>query len=218
MRLKQQSVFLSILILFFIAGCSSKQKTTEILNTPGSTLMFETEDITWFGLDFSQASIVGVFEKQDFITPSNLDEWNNLFLTEPNRYRLDRAFQKKKAYIDITSVNRRNKNVSIPDLVIQYTGAKVPNKFDETKIQDIVKDLETTHPTKLGAVFIVDRMDQQTELISMYVTFFNTKTKDVIYVTKTNSKGSGFGFRNFWAGGMRRALGHLETDYMTWNK
>lgn len=218
MKLKYLYSMITLLLgITLIAGCgTSKPRTTVITNNTGANAITNAEEITWFGLDFTQAKFIGNFAEPEKIVSYYLTEWNTLTISEPRLYNIERVFKKKTAYRDIKSVVDRNKSVVASELFIQYTGTEIPDHFDEAQIPEVVRGLSSEQPAELGVAFIIDRFDQPKKEVSLYITFFNTQSKEVLFVAKSVTKAAGFGFRNFWAGGIKRALDDARRDYNKW--
>lgn len=177
--------------------------------------------VTWLGLDFSQLKFIGdATQWQDAgeITNSQMRDkyfpsWNNLFVTEKDRYKVADAIRRTevKYAIDVTE----KANNSLKGNFFESDA----NKFqllDEQKVASLVKKYDFKGNSGVGMMFFVEGMSKGRETASMWVTFVDMKSKTVLLTKRVETKSGGFGFRNYWAKPFLLALKTVKSDWNDW--
>ncbi len=158
--------------------------------------IFEVNEITWYGLDFSNVRLVGTigFKNPEQIKNYYFNTWNSLILSEPNKYKLGKFFQKESVepYLDI--VKERNKLPNSDEFVIEKEYS-----FDAEKVMQIISEYDSGDKEGIGLVFIIESLNKYKEEAFIWVTFFDIQTKRVLLTEKFDGKAGGYGFRNYWA-------------------
>ena len=194
-RVKLSSLFAFVLILLN-ASIALAQSKTEILGGTG--------DITWLGIDFSQARFIGSatqFKDAGEISSSEFRDkyvpgWNQLFVDEAKKYNVAEAVKRTEVKYAMEVTEKAN---------AAFKGNYFSNdpgeykKLDEQKIASIVKGYDFQGKSGIGLMFIVDGMSKGKEEASAWVTFVDMKTKKVLSTEYKTGKAGGFGFKNFWA-------------------
>lgn len=174
--------------------------------------LMDSDTAVWAGLDYSLARFVGPgdFSDPSAIFPGFLESWNELFLKE----RMDRAGKvlKKHLVADIGGVTEANKKagarqiiaVGGPDDTIEKTHIK------REDIERAVRDYKLQSKEGLGLVFIVDRLVKPEAKGAVYVVFFDVASRKVISTDRYVGRASGFGFRNFWFGAIKKVEPNLK--------
>ena len=178
---------------------------------------FENTSAVWYGLDFSNAKFIGT---HGFTNPSDIksrffNQWNYLIINEFEKYDVGKTYRKNIVNNDLSIIEERNQ---IPD---PYKMVTNDNSHNLTKddIASIIKEYPTTaQDGALGAVFIVESFNKNTELGHIWVTFFDPGTKEIIFLKKSSQKPGGFGVRNYWARTIYNTLKQHGKEYEKWRK
>lgn len=177
--------------------------------------IFEVNEVTWYGLDFSNARLIGAigFKDPEKIKNYYFDAWNSLIIYEPNKYKLDKFFHKDivKHYLGI--VTERNTLPNLDELVIE-----TEYSFGTEKVMQIISEYDSGEKEGIGLVFIVESLNKYEEKAIIWVTFFDIKTKQVLLTKKLAGKAGGYGFRNFWAGAYHRVMKSAYKSIQTEHK
>ncbi|MBL4704307.1 MAG: hypothetical protein JKY54_07285 [Flavobacteriales bacterium] len=72
--------------------------------------------------------------------------------------------------------------------------------ISKDKIESHVKSYDGVEGEGVGIVFIVESLNKLEQAGFMWVTFFDEKTKEIIYTERMSGAAQGFGIRNYWAG------------------
>lgn len=172
--------------------------------------------ITYLGVDFSKAKL---------LAPGNPDEIRNRLYTainyvvinEPKKYDIKGAFHKSNVINDITAVNAKNEKANINEIL--STNSADYNRFKESDISAIVKDLDLSGKTGIGLVFVVEAMrkvDKDADA-SVWATLIDMKTKQVLLTERMTGKAGGIGFRNYWASSIKNVIESIDKKkYKEW--
>src|ERR1700758_4357905 len=86
--------------------------------------VFNSNEVVWYGLDFSEAKFVGHFNEGFGVKPINeyelvnkyIPAWNHLVVMEPNAFDLKSAFCKRNIYYDMGPVESHNADIKMDGL------------------------------------------------------------------------------------------------------
>ena len=171
------------------------------------------EEIVWYGLDFTKATFVGQFDQGMGMAPATgldiknkwIPQWNSLIVNEPQNFDFKKNLKKKSVYSDIANMNELNRNVNT-EKCMNYN----PGKIERTAIDEMVKKYTAGEKKDgIGLAFIVENFDKGAATASVYVTYFDIKTKKVIRFDKYEGKAVGIGMRNYWAGAIKAIIKQL---------
>lgn len=168
--------------------------------------------ITFYGLDFSKARMVGTegFSNPNDIVNRIFGEWNGLIVSEPDKYDVKSAFNKTEVTNDFSIVEKRNKAVKPDELVTNNSYS-----FDEKTVDGIVRAYSSSNKG-LGIVLVVEKFDKGQELASLFVTYFDAGSKKVLLTERVTAQPVGFGFRNYWAGAIAKILKDCHKQSPKW--
>lgn len=180
--------------------------------------VFDTrQPVTWLGLDFSAMKLI---KSDEMVTNDELQHkyfpgWNDLVLNEPKKFDIAKAVDRASVTNDISAVTDVNKAAKGDFITTD------PNAFEHLKkeqIAQMVKKYNLKGKSGIGMVLVVEALDKKREDASMWVTFINMSTKDVILAKPLTGKSGGFGFRNYWAGSINKVLKALPGEMKKWKK
>jgi hypothetical protein len=176
--LNQSKLLLIIIALFLFIKNSSAQKITEL---------------TWYGLDFSLAKMIG---SPGFRNPSEIKNyyfgsWNNVIITESDKFNLKKYYG-KKFKTNLAKAEERNKQVDYNELITDDS-----YELTSEQIKNVISNYNNTGDG-YGLVYVVESFDKVKESAFIWVCLFNEKTGEAFYMNKFNGKPGGFGIRNYW--------------------
>ncbi len=178
--------------------------------------IFNTSELTWYGLDFSRIKLIGPdgFTDVTAIKEIYFAEINNLVRTEPEKYDLRKSFHKSKVSIDLNLVKERNKMPDVTKLVLDHFEEY---SIEENEVRSIVSGYKTEAKSGIGVVFIMEKFVKLEEAGYMWVVFFDISTKNILLMENMTGKAGGFGWRNYWARTFFSVLKEIEkTRYNLW--
>ncbi len=182
--------------------------------------VFSTDEVVWYGLDFTKAHCVGTFDQGMGADPADgielrdkwIPAWNNLVIAEPQNFNLKRSFRKRHVYYDLASVSQLNKTID-PEELLNYKETKI----GIGTIRGMVKKYSNYEKVDgIGLVFVIENFNKNTKTAGLYVTFFDLATKKVLISEFMSGNPVGFGLRNYWAGAIKDIL--VWIDFYEFNK
>lgn len=178
--------------------------------------IFEDEEVTFYGLDFSEAQMIGSMGFTDpyEIKNSYFYKWNRLLFAEKEKYNVKKFYRKSEVNYNFDVVDARNDKVDEDALVIDKS-----YKIDEEKLKGIVGAYNSKDPSEgLGLVYIIESLDKTDASAYVWVTFFDIKTSKILMSRRMRGKARGFGFRNYWAGAIYDIMKQSEKLMKSWEK
>lgn len=208
--MKVKFLFAFFLMSLFVVQLSAQKEPF------GHPRVREANSIVWFGLDFSKAQLIG---SEGFTDPVDIkerffDRWNRLIIDEADKYNFRKTFQKESLEYDLSVVEERNKMPEADDLVIN-----AEYSFSQEEAESIVKQYRSSEFAEgLGLVFVIESFNKPEQIGTMWVTFFDIATHEIILIEKYTGEPGGFGLRNYWARSVYEVIEKLEKNYKTWLK
>jgi len=139
----------------------------------------DTDKIIWYGWDFSNFKITdhnayGYMVKNEYI-PIWLDKLNDM--VSENRVR--RNLDKQEVIADLASIQNLYK--SVDDKTFESSGLYV---ISIDSLKSIVKRYVLPQTEGVGFVIIIETMNKPQRYVTGYLTFFDIKTREVVWATK----------------------------------
>lgn len=182
-----------------------------------------SDDMVWYGLNFSQARMVGQFDQgmgAGAVTGSDMKSrwipsWNGLIVSEPQNFKLGEAFHKTNIFNDLAPTEKQNLAIDA-DKLMTYNSFTFANPAQT--VNDIISSLAGGEKKEgFGVTFVVESFDKTAMMANMYVVVFDIATKKVLISEKVDAAPKGIGLRNFWAGAVKEALKQIgSSKYKTW--
>ncbi|WP_159474061.1 hypothetical protein [Dyadobacter sp. 3J3] len=201
---------LLFLIALFFAGQVSAQTLSD--------LFAGNAKLTFLGLDFTQAKFIGRLGFVDPVAIKNqhITSWNDLIEYEPKKFSLQDAFKLKPEMYQskVSDMVKLNESVDVKGNITEdeYVITEDQVKKSVSKYSLSVKD-------GIGIVYVVESLNKKAEKLFAWVTFIDLKTKKVLYTEKLEGSAGGFGFRNYWAGGVYKINKSIDSKYYKqWSK
>jgi hypothetical protein len=173
--------------------------------------------IFYLGIDFSKTRLLDTGNPDD-IRNRLYASINQLIVNEPKKYDLKSAFHRGNIDYDFGPVNKSNGQVNVNEIL--STSSADFNRFKETDITAIVKNLDLSGKTGVGLLFVMEalrKIDNKGDA-AVWVTFIEMKTKTILLTERMVSKGKGgIGFRNYWASTIKTLLDDIQDEkYKQW--
>lgn len=182
----------TVLILMFMflgADCFSQRSMSDFLD--------EKCDVIWFGLDFSRARMIGEegFDDPVAIKEEYFQKWNNLMISEGDKYDWGKALQVSDLKYDYEVVDLLNDQVKVKSLVIN----KSYSIAEEDLLAAPTAYKLTDYKDGIGVVVVVESFDKIKEQGFGHLIIFDIASKKVLYKHKLIGEAGSVGFRNHWA-------------------
>lgn len=181
--------------------------------------VFTSKSIVWYGLNFTEAKMVGQFDQAMGAGPASaldlknkwMPNWNGLIQTEPKNFKIAEAFQKDEVFYDVTPTEKANYAINTDDLM-SFNSFKFTDA--QKTVAKVISKLGQGEKTEgIGVTFVVESFNKSTDEASIYVAVFDIKTKNVLILERIVGKPMGIGLRNFWAGAVKHVIKQITADY-----
>jgi hypothetical protein len=181
--------------------------------------VFSTEELVYYGIDFSNCRLVGDFGNGSAaeIKVKMFPGWNNVVAKEQEKYNLRLTFKKPSVYYDLEPVRQRNEKTDESKL-LTFNSDHVLKAAD---IQQMVSQYSGGEKSSgVGLVFIAENLNKNVEAAFVHVTFFDIATKKVYFSEKLQGHAMGAGLRNYWANSIHAILVDIQQmgRYDNWKK
>lgn len=172
-------------------------------------------EMTWAGIDFSKTKCVGEFSQGFGVAPASPDDikniyypsWNMLVISEADKYDVKQMMGNPNTKIDIESMQKHNAN-TIKENIMGYSN---PN-YSAIDIQNFVQEYSISGKG-YGICFIVECLNKAENKAIIDFVLFDLTTKKVLVIEKIETKPSGMGIRNYWAGAIAEAINHSKRNW-----
>lgn len=200
-----------LFIFLFITSFASAQSRSDIFNPE--------VPVTWLGIDFTQAKFIGDRERLGSQSDVRhlMQALNELVISEADKYDIAKAIGRKKVENAIDVTVDHNAELEVNEM--HSTEAKDRIRLKRSDIEEIVSTYDFKGKSGLGLMFNIETFSKTDEEGSIFVTFINMDSKEVLFTERLTSKPGGFGLRNFWG---RSIYGVIEamkkSQFDMWRK
>jgi hypothetical protein len=201
----------TLIVLLFVASIAVAQDRSDVFR--------EDAKITWLGLDFSQAKLIGDREKLGSESDIRhlIEAWNNLIVTEGEKFDIALAIDKKKIEKNIQPT--LDNNASLDVLSMLSNAEKDYIHLNRDGVASIVSSYDFKGISGIGMMFNVESFSKLNEEASVWVTFIKLDTKEVLFSERVTGEPRGFGMRNFWGGALFMMMERIKKkEYPMWRK
>lgn len=178
--------------------------------------IFNSDEIVWFGLDFTKARLIGVNdEKPDVIVKDYLEAWNQPMLYERDKFPIEGTFRKVTAKFDPDVIQTVNKKATKATL------------FDDNEaiittaaIQEAVKEYPMGAKKQgLGLVFFIESFNKKKKLATAHVVFFDIASHKVLLTKRVTAEPGGGGLKYYWSNSVSHMFKSISDSlYDVWKK
>lgn len=178
-----------------------------------------TTEITWLGIDFSGAKLIGDRERLGSESDIRhlLDAINELMIKEADKYNVAAAIQKKKVENGVQVANEHNAELDVMTMI--SSEGKDHIHLKPADVEEIMVNYDFKGLRGIGLIFNVESFNKLIEEGSFWITFVNMNTKEVLFTERIVAPPSGFGMRNFWAGSVNGVLAKIKKkEFENWRK
>lgn len=184
--------------------------------------LFSSNDvkISWLGIDFSHVQLIGDFsqffsagEKSTVqIRDEFFPKWNDLILSEPEKYDIKGMLRKGNINYDINMIMEINSKSALEDMESYNT----PN-YTIDSIKSIVATYDIKNKNGIGILFIAESLNKNSEEAYFHFVALNMVTKELLIHERLRGEPRGFGLRNYWAGAIYGIIKDIKkVHYKNW--
>ncbi|MEP6738671.1 MAG: hypothetical protein ABJA70_24315 [Chryseolinea sp.] len=191
-----------------------------IVNAQSKSEVFKKEEpVTWLGLDFSHNKFIG--DREKFGSESDvrklMEAWNDLIIKEADKYNIAKAIDRSKVEYAVEVTNEHNAEQDVmsmfSDSEKDYLHLKVAD------VEQLISGYDFKGKTGIGLMFVVESFNKTNVEGSVFVTFINMGTREVLFTERVTAEPGGFGMRNYWAGSIREVIEKIrKKDFSNWRK
>ncbi len=199
------------LLIFLSPACLFGQTKSDV---------FKPEvPVTWLGLDFSSTKLIG--DRERFGSESDvrhlIEAWNELILKEPDKFDIAKTIDRKKVENAVEVTNEHNTEIDVMSMFSDEEKDYLHIKTSD--VAEIVAGYDFKSLNGIGLMFVVESFNKLNEEGSIWITFIDMGTKEVIFTERMVAEPKGFGMRNFWGGCIYTILTKIQKkEFEMWRK
>ena len=159
----------------------------------GEQRVAQTNDITWLGLDFSKAVVVGETASANEFMERFIPGWNALVFSESKKYDIGKFYKKPNVHYSMDFINGLNA-ARDPSTIIRYESSSI----NEDELAKHISNYNL-QASGVGLVYVIESFNKLEEKGSMWVVFLDMETNQILLARRMEAKPMGFGVRNYWA-------------------
>jgi hypothetical protein len=180
-----------------IASTGFTQKKSDILS--------EGTPLVYLGVDFSKTKVINDIAATTYdIKTRHFPGINQVVIAEPKKFDWPKYLERGNITNDIAAVTAINEKID--EKAINSSSTADETHLKEADIQGMVNKYDLSGKKGVGLVIIMEALSKSSESASMYVTFIDLSTKKVLYTERMVEKAGGFGFRNYYASTIYKAM------------
>jgi|694.fasta_scaffold29327_3 hypothetical protein len=186
-----------IFVLFLLTLCpnSNAQSVSDLFSASKT-------QVYWLGIDFSHVKIIGSFNQfsdAGAVTPIELKEkfftgWNNLVLSEPDKYDVRGMFRKENLIMDLHAITKINSGTATEELET-YS----PPNYTKEDIEKFVYSYDFEIKEGIGLLLMAEYLSKIQDVAKYHFVAVNLSTNDILIYDTFEGSAGGFGLRNYWA-------------------
>jgi hypothetical protein len=209
--MKQRNPLLILFVLLLATGSLCAQDRADV---------FRPEvKVTWLGFDFSNAKFIGDREKLGSESDIRhlLEAWNDLVLTEKDKY--DIAGMIGRDAVETSTDVTKDHNQDLDVLQMISNAEKDYLHLSREGVGKVVSKYDYKKNTGIGLMFNIESFSKLNGEASMWVTFVDMKSKQILFTERMTASPKGFGVRNYWAGALYGVMEHVKKkEFEMWRK
>ncbi len=154
-------------------------------------------ELIWFGIDYTLVKFIGSsdqFSDLPKIQSEYFRSWNEVILTEKDKYDLNTAFSVGNLTYQMDKAINRSQERDM-DGIVQTQ----PYTVDEERVKSVVSYYTDPNVNQVGALFVMETLNKIEEVSTMWLAVFNVASGEILYMRRYSGAVGGFGFRNYYA-------------------
>ena len=207
-------VFLpNCIIVFVLFSASTRGQAL----SAASFFKSDTIPALYLGIDFSKAKLINdENSKAGIIQEKQFNGINDLMIKESKKYDFQGAYRRKYWKVDISEVEKRNQNVD-PSELLSFNDSDL-HLMKKTDVDSLVSGFNFGDHKGYGILLIVEGMDKQKRLMTVWYTLIDMEHKKVLFSNLLQGGViGGFGFRNYWASAINSTIIYVDNKcYHEW--
>lgn len=175
--------------------------------------------VTWLGLDFTSTKLIGDRERlgSESDVRHLLDAWNDLILAEADKFDIAKTIGRVKVENVISVTKEHNTELDVMGMFSENEKDYLHIKVSD--VEEIIAGYDFKDLSGIGLMFNVESFNKINVEGSVWVTFINLGTKEVLFTERLVAPPTGMGLRNYWAGCIYEILTKIrKKEFEMWRK
>ena len=190
-----------------------------VAQTTRSDVFVNTNKVTWLGLDFTEAKFLGDRERYGSESDMRklLEAWNNFFIIEADKYNIAACIDRPKVEKEISVTLDHNGEL---DVLAMYSDSERDYlHLSRDGVSEIVSSYDFKGLSGIGLMFNIESFSKINVEGSMWITFIDLESKEVLFTERMFAPPAGFGVKNYWAGSIYKVMEKIKkTEFEMWRK
>jgi hypothetical protein len=204
---------LMIATLLTVSAFSVKAQSVNDIFDPQAT-------ITWVGLDMTGAIFIG--DREKFGSQSDIQNliksWNDVLEREKDKFNVQTMLHKKtpvELKLDIT--RNHNSDLDISNILSEKSSDHIHLRKDG--VEQIAASYNFDGAKGIGLMFNVETFNKTNNEASVWVTFIDMATNEVLITERVTGHPGGGGIRNYWLGAINEIMAVVrKKEFEVWRK
>ncbi len=184
---------------------------TIVLQAQDASLVWSSQTMSWYGVDFTKAKVLGLDDSPHKIRDEFFKAWNDVTID----IDMTKMFGKNAVYKDPNGITKQNLARETETL----------NKGEEVELTDEViaarvKEMGTgSKKVGLGMFFLVESFNKATGNGIFHVLFFDIASRKIVWHKKMTGKASGNNPKTAWAAAVKDVFTQIDKkEFKAWKK
>jgi hypothetical protein len=193
--------------------------TSQAMAQSKSDVFVKEVPVTWLGLDFSYAKLLGDRERlgSESDVRHLIDAWNDLILAEPDKFDIAKAIGRVKVENEIQITKEHNVDLDVISMFSDEEKDYLHTKVSD--VEELIAGYDFKDLSGIGLMFNVESFNKINVEGSVWITFINLSTKEVLFTERIVAPPTGMGLRNYWAGCIYEILTKIrKKEFEMWRK
>lgn len=190
-----KKIIISIITLFAMLSAGAVHKVSPLEGIDG---------IYFYGVDYSMCKTYGV--EKDSLLLDRLASINNLFVTEPAKYNIERFTNKRldgsNIFVGIEQTKKGDIN--------QIATTNKAYQLDSNIVMQKIADLQIDEKNGTGLILFGEMLDKEEEIGVYKIVFFDIESRSIIRSWYRSGKAGGSEIRDYWAKTLYNAMKRMR--------
>ena len=169
---------------------------------------FDVKSAIYLGIDFSIAKYVDEPGKGDIneIIEKQIPAINALMLSEPKKFNFEKYLSISVGEKSLDMITKKNAEIDKKTFASSTPTPLLKNE----EIKKEISQYDCGKYKGTGLVVVIQELNKIETKAKMHFVFFDIESKKILFNKYFITDPSGFGFRNYWANSIHRALKEFQ--------
>jgi len=200
-----KNIRIYILLITLILSLNTYSQNKYILEeySPNIDEVFNSPTVVYYGVDMSMLKLTNPMKiGQDNYTRHYIYAWISTFEKELSPDNYIRRWLKKKGGFTFEPEDVQIRT----ELVDEKWIIRKEYSFDVEQLKDIIKSYDLKQTSGLGFVINAENFNKPHEYMTLYYTFFDIGSREILWTTKIKGVPGGWGMNGFWSNGLTNSI------------